>query len=194
MRKVILLCVLAIGMMADAQNVQTIAKPLKLNIVAAGTAADSVLVRGADKIVKFVPRSSFGGGETSVSSGQYTPTLLWLGGNGLISEYGATSAIYTVVGNVVTVTANFEIIINTNNQNHAIYVSLPPGLLKDSQAIPNDNVRLGTLSYHFGTGSSSTLYGYTTVSQSDKAMVFIYAQSAGVYILVTTFSYIKLPN
>ncbi len=62
MRKIILLCVLAIGMMADAQTVQTIAKPLKLNIVAQGTAADSVLVRGADKIVKFVPRSAFGGG------------------------------------------------------------------------------------------------------------------------------------
>lgn len=61
MRKIILLCVLAIGMMADAQTVQTIAKPLKLNIVAQGTAADSVLVRGADKIVKFVPRSQFGG-------------------------------------------------------------------------------------------------------------------------------------
>ena len=62
MRKIILLCVLVIGMMADAQTVQTIAKPLKLNIVAQGTAADSVLVRGADKIVKFVPRSQFGGG------------------------------------------------------------------------------------------------------------------------------------
>jgi len=59
MRKIILLCVLAIGMMADAQTVQTISKPLKLNIVAPGTAADSVLVRGADKIVKFVPRSKF---------------------------------------------------------------------------------------------------------------------------------------
>lgn len=62
MKKIILLCVLAIGMMADAQTVQTIAKPLKLNVVPAGTAADSVLVRGADKIVKFVPRSQFGGG------------------------------------------------------------------------------------------------------------------------------------
>lgn len=62
MRKIILLCVLAIGMMADAQTVQTIAKPLKLNIVAQGTAADSVLVRGADKIVKFIPRSEFAGG------------------------------------------------------------------------------------------------------------------------------------
>lgn len=68
MRKIILLCVLAIGMLADAQTVQTIAKPLKLNIVAQGTAADSVLVRGADKIVKFVPRSAFGGGSTQVNS------------------------------------------------------------------------------------------------------------------------------
>ena len=68
MRKIILLCVLAIGMMADAQTVQTIAKPLKLNIVAPGTAADSVLVRGADKIVKFVPRSEFGGGASGVTS------------------------------------------------------------------------------------------------------------------------------
>ena len=61
MRKIILLCVLVIGMMADAQTVQTIAKPLKLNVAAQGTATDSVLVRGADKIVKFVPTSKLKG-------------------------------------------------------------------------------------------------------------------------------------
>ncbi|MEM0575146.1 hypothetical protein [Flavobacterium polysaccharolyticum] len=58
MRKIILLCVLAIGMMADAQTVQTIAKPLKLNIVAAGTAADKHLVIGSDKVVKQVSDNS----------------------------------------------------------------------------------------------------------------------------------------
>lgn len=68
MRKIILLCVLAIGMMADAQTVQTIAKPLKLNIVAQGTTTDSVLVRGTDGIVKFVPRSQFIGGSSQVKA------------------------------------------------------------------------------------------------------------------------------
>lgn len=59
MRKIILLCVLAIGMMADAQTVQTIAKPLKLNSVKAGADNDEVLVRGADKVVKSVKRDKF---------------------------------------------------------------------------------------------------------------------------------------
>lgn len=59
MRKIILLCVLAIGMMADAQTVQTIAKPLKLSTVKAGTDNDDVLVRGADKLVKSVKRNKF---------------------------------------------------------------------------------------------------------------------------------------
>ena len=67
MRKIILLCVLAIGMMADAQTVQTIAKPLKLDVVKAGTAADSVLVRGADKIVKFVPTSKLKGSQVNAN-------------------------------------------------------------------------------------------------------------------------------
>lgn len=59
MRKIILLCVLAIGMMADAQTVQTIAKPLKLSTVKSGTDNDDVLVRGADKLVKSVKRNKF---------------------------------------------------------------------------------------------------------------------------------------
>lgn len=60
MKKLLIVCILAIGMMANAQAPQLIAKPLKLTSVGKGTAADSVLVLGADKIMKFVPRSAFG--------------------------------------------------------------------------------------------------------------------------------------
>ncbi|MEM0575144.1 hypothetical protein [Flavobacterium polysaccharolyticum] len=60
MKKLLIVCILAIGMMANAQAPQLIAKPLKLTSVVKGTAADSVLVLGADKIMKFVPRSAFG--------------------------------------------------------------------------------------------------------------------------------------
>lgn len=74
MKKLLIVCILAIGMMANAQAPQLIAKPLKLTSVGKGNAADSVLVLGADKIVKFVPRSAFGGGNSN-SSGQYTPTI-----------------------------------------------------------------------------------------------------------------------
>lgn len=60
MKKLLIVCILAIGMMANALAPQLIAKPLKLTSVVKGTAADSVLVLGADKIMKFVPRSAFG--------------------------------------------------------------------------------------------------------------------------------------
>lgn len=51
---------LIIGMMADAQN-QIITKPLQLSTVNQGLVSDSILVWGKDKVVKFMPKSSFGG-------------------------------------------------------------------------------------------------------------------------------------
>lgn len=63
MKKAIILCMLIIGMMADAQN-QITTKPLQLNTVNKGFASDSVLVWGKDKIVKFMPKSEFSSGIT----------------------------------------------------------------------------------------------------------------------------------
>ena len=57
---------LASGMLVaqtpNATNTQTIGKFLKLSKVPSGLETDNVLVRGTDGIVKFVPRSSIGGG------------------------------------------------------------------------------------------------------------------------------------
>lgn len=63
MKKAIILCMLIIGMMADAQN-QIITKPLQLSTVNQGLVSDSILVWGKDKVVKFIPKSSFGGGSS----------------------------------------------------------------------------------------------------------------------------------
>ncbi|CAD0007574.1 hypothetical protein [Flavobacterium salmonis] len=65
MKKLLLFLVLAVTFNLSAQTISTtyFAKPLELNSVPASTSkADSVIVRGADKILKYVPRSEFGGG------------------------------------------------------------------------------------------------------------------------------------
>ncbi|CAD0004472.1 hypothetical protein [Flavobacterium chungangense] len=67
MKKLLLFLVLAVTFNLSAQTISTtyFAKPLELNSVPASTSkADSVIVRGADKILKFVPRSEFGGSST----------------------------------------------------------------------------------------------------------------------------------
>lgn len=62
MRKLLFLLVLASGMLVaqpNNSNKQTIGKYLQLAKVPLGVKSDSVLIRGSDKIVKFIPRSSF---------------------------------------------------------------------------------------------------------------------------------------
>ncbi|WP_269221994.1 hypothetical protein [Flavobacterium sp. IMCC34518] len=61
MKKLLLGLLFFVAIATQAQT-YTIANTLKLGTVNQGTAHDSVLVRGVDKIVKFVPRSEFGGG------------------------------------------------------------------------------------------------------------------------------------
>jgi hypothetical protein len=65
MKKLLLLILFALSLTAFAQvqipQEYTIQKPLRLETVNVGTKSDSVLVRGVDKIVKFVPRSEFAG-------------------------------------------------------------------------------------------------------------------------------------
>lgn len=69
MKKIFLLLLIVISCSTFAQ-VQipqefSINKPLQLQTVYQGAKSDSVLVRGADKIVKYVPRSEFGGSVTT---------------------------------------------------------------------------------------------------------------------------------
>lgn len=66
MKRIFLFLVLAVTFNLSAQTTTYFGKPLELNAVPASvTKSDSVLVRGADKIVKYVPRSQFAGTETS---------------------------------------------------------------------------------------------------------------------------------
>ncbi|MFZ0596059.1 MAG: hypothetical protein WAM46_03680, partial [Flavobacterium sp.] len=65
MKKAIIICILVIGMMANAQTKNQITtKPLQLNTVNKGFVSDSVLVWGEDKVVKFIPKSEFSLGAT----------------------------------------------------------------------------------------------------------------------------------
>ena len=62
MKKILLLLLLTVTYFSSAQSTYSIAKPLQLQTVNESTSkSDSVLVRGIDKIVKFVPRSEFSG-------------------------------------------------------------------------------------------------------------------------------------
>jgi hypothetical protein len=61
MKKILSILLVAFALTANAQRNYEIENQLKLKTVNQGTASDSVLVRGADKIVKYVPRSEFGG-------------------------------------------------------------------------------------------------------------------------------------
>lgn len=66
MKKIFLFLLLVISFTVVAQKTYTIEKPLQLNTVNEGVKSDSVLVRGTDKIVKYVPRSEFGGGSQTL--------------------------------------------------------------------------------------------------------------------------------
>ena len=65
MKQLITISIIAIGMMANAQKVeskisnQIFSKPLKLMSVGSGNSTDKVLVRGTDKVVREVPAEVF---------------------------------------------------------------------------------------------------------------------------------------
>jgi len=104
MKKLFTLLFLAITLAASSQDIYSISKPLKLQTVNPGSASDSVLVRGSDKVVKFVPRSEFGGSSATptinevISSGNATTGQLFFNhsnGRFNVSPYGWTSLDYT---------------------------------------------------------------------------------------------------
>ncbi|MDA6072841.1 hypothetical protein NJT12_24795, partial [Flavobacterium sp. AC] len=65
MKRILLFLLFTLSLPAFSQvripTEYSIQNPLQLQTVNPGSKADSVLVRGSDKIVKFVPRSEFGG-------------------------------------------------------------------------------------------------------------------------------------
>jgi len=85
---------LIIGMMAGAQN-QIITKPLQLTTVNQGFANDSVLVWGKDKIVKFMPKSSFGDRASTHITAGYNVTIT---GSGNINNPYVINANYPTNG------------------------------------------------------------------------------------------------
>jgi hypothetical protein len=86
MKRILSLCLLAIGMIAGAQTNQVITKKLQLNTVPNGLSTDKVLVRGADKIVKEVSQASLMGvQEAPIDGNSYLRTnatwTVFSGGN-----------------------------------------------------------------------------------------------------------------
>jgi hypothetical protein len=71
MKKAIILCILTIGTIANAQN-QITTKPLQLNSVPIGLPTDQLLVIGADKVVKKVNALLIDGSETKIQAGANT--------------------------------------------------------------------------------------------------------------------------
>ncbi|WP_289665591.1 hypothetical protein [Flavobacterium panacagri] len=65
MKQIFLFLLLAVTFNITAQKTYSIEKPLQLNTVNEGAKSDSVLVRGVDKVVKFIPRSEFGGADNN---------------------------------------------------------------------------------------------------------------------------------
>jgi hypothetical protein len=63
MKKILYLLVLFVSANALAQSTYSIGRPLQLETVDTGSKFDSVLVRGTDKKVKYIPRSEFGSGK-----------------------------------------------------------------------------------------------------------------------------------
>lgn len=62
MKKILFYLLMPVTLQMSAQSTTYFSKPLELERVPASTSkSDSVLVRGTDKIMKFVPRSEFGG-------------------------------------------------------------------------------------------------------------------------------------
>lgn len=61
MKQLVTICILAIGMIANAQNTQTISKPLKLTSVPTGSSTDKVLVRDTAGMVKQVDKHTLVG-------------------------------------------------------------------------------------------------------------------------------------
>lgn len=93
MKKVIILCFLAIGMMAEAQTQpQLISRKLQLTNVPSGTSTDKILVRGAtDKIVKEVTQASvMGVEEAPIDGNSYLRTngtwTVFSGGNSTLQN------------------------------------------------------------------------------------------------------------
>jgi hypothetical protein len=62
MKKLLILLLLSVSFTAIAQKTYSIDRQLQLENVTQGIKKDSVLVRGSDKIIRYIPRSEFGGG------------------------------------------------------------------------------------------------------------------------------------
>ncbi|MBS7233606.1 hypothetical protein KHA90_21565 [Flavobacterium psychroterrae] len=94
MKKAIILCMFIIGMMASAQN-QITTKPLQLNTVKKGLTNDSILVWGEDKVVKFMPKSSFGSKSSANITAGYNVTV---NGSGDVNNPYVINASYPTNG------------------------------------------------------------------------------------------------
>lgn len=99
MKKLLLFLVLAVTLNISAQTTTYFAKPLELNAVPASvTKSDSVLVRGADKIIKNVPRSEFGVSDSNTSTKGVVKLAGDLGGT---ADFPTTPTAIHITGNEI---------------------------------------------------------------------------------------------
>lgn len=126
MKKILLLLLVAFAMTANAQRNYEIENQLKLKTVNKGTASDSVLVRGADKLVKFIPRSEFGGGVGS------SPTLQGVLGAGNIATTPIVIKADTEVGTTVKSTIEAQ----------SIYMEVKVGSVGNMVTFGASNIQL----------------------------------------------------
>jgi hypothetical protein len=128
MKKILIAVLFFVAMSTRAQNVIRIEKPLKLEKVNQGTASDSVLVRGEDKVVKFVPRSSFdgNGGSQDLQSVLNNGTTATIGGSIVIGdgagEEGGNKVILSPTGQSL-ILYSYNDADNTNYQRDKISIT-----------------------------------------------------------------------
>lgn len=143
MKKIFLFLLLVVSFTVTAQKTYSIEKPLQLNTVNKGAKSDSVLVRGVDKIVKYIPRSEFGS----------TPTLAQVTAVGsstsdaifVADSYGTAILASTAIG------VGYK---DTNTSLSSKSVSVSNGSTGKSTEVQSNNILL-----KHGTGSSLALKG-----------------------------------
>jgi len=169
MKKILIASLLLVAMSTQAQNVIRIEKPLKLEKVNQGTASDSILVRGEDKIVKFIPRSEFSNS---------TPTLQ------SVLEAGSSSQIFAA--NESNYYALNFTLVDTTIVSTSIDQYFDDGLGGSRRSvITQNNGKLRLSEELYTSESGTTTVDFTDPIAGQSATLKFPAKSEGEYTLAT---------
>jgi hypothetical protein len=119
--------------------------------------------------------------QTAVSSGTYTPSLT---NTTNVAASGVTDAVYTKIGNVVTVRIGYTVSVTSASATAVLTITLPINRTVTSTL----NVGSGGMGY----GSSSNTYVPSivqTASNSTEALIIFTAPTTNTYASAVTFSY-----